>query len=152
MKRILLTFSAFCLIAVMSCKEDPAKKVSETNVAAAAKRDAQSSKYPVIVFDKKEHDFGEIVKGTPVTTTFSFKNTGEAPLVITDISTSCGCTVPSDWTREPIAVGESGKFTVKYNGSGQNAITKAITVTANTEKSKEIVKIKAFVKPKAAIK
>ena len=79
--------------------------------------------------------------------TFEFKNTGDAPLVITDIKSSCGCTVPQDWSRLPLAPGESGKFSVKFNGSGANKITKTITVTANTEKGSEVVKITAFVKP-----
>ncbi len=147
MKKIILSLSALCLVAFTSCKENAAQKIEESNVAAAAERDAVASKFPVIEFDKKEHDFGEIEAKTPVETVFSYKNTGDAPLVITDIKSSCGCTVPQDWSREPLAPGDSGKFTVKFNGSGSNKITKTITVTANTEKGSEIVKITAFVKP-----
>ncbi|XCF05256.1 DUF1573 domain-containing protein [Tamlana crocina] len=147
MKKIILSLSALCLVAFTSCKENAAQKIEESNVAAAAERDAVASKLPVIEFDKKEHDFGEIEAKTAVETVFSYKNTGDAPLVITDIKSSCGCTVPQDWSREPLAPGDSGKFTVKFNGSGSNKITKTITVTANTEKGSEIVKITAFVKP-----
>lgn len=147
MKKIILSLSALCLVAFTSCKENAAQKIEESNVAAAAERDAVASKFPVIEFDKTEHDFGEIEAKTPVETVFSYKNTGDAPLVITDIKSSCGCTVPQDWSREPLAPGDSGKFTVKFNGSGSNKITKTITVTANTEKGSEIVKITAFVKP-----
>ena len=147
MKKVLLGFSALCMIAFMSCKEDASKKIEEANVAQAAERDAVSSKFPVIKFDKSEHDFGEIEAKTPVETVFSYTNTGEAPLVITDIKSSCGCTVPKDWSREPLAAGESGNFTVKFNGSGTNKVSKTITVTANTEKGTETVKITAFVKP-----
>jgi hypothetical protein len=147
MRKLVLGLSALCLIAFTSCKEDATKKINETNVAEAAARDAVSSKFPVLQFEASEHDFGEIEKGTSVETVFNYKNTGVAPLVITNIGTSCGCTVPKDWSREPLLPGDSGKFTVKYNGSGNGAITKSITVTANTEKGSEIVKIKAFVKP-----
>ncbi|WP_298533250.1 DUF1573 domain-containing protein [uncultured Algibacter sp.] len=148
MKKIVLGLSALCLVAFTSCKEEnAAKKIEESNVAAAAERDATASKFPVIEFDKKEHDFGEIESRAAVETTFSYKNTGDAPLVITDIKSSCGCTVPQDWSREPLAPGDSGDFTVKFNGSGSNKITKTITVTANTEKGSEVVKITAFVKP-----
>lgn len=147
MKKVILVLSAVCLIAFTSCKENAAKKIEESNVAAAAVRDASASVFPVLEFDKKEHDFGEIEKGTPVETIFSYTNTGKAPLVITDIKSTCGCTVPQDWSREPLAPGASGKFTVKYNGSGANKVSKSITVTANTEKGSEIVKITAFVKP-----
>ncbi len=147
MKKIVLSLSALCLVAFTSCKENAAQQIEESNVAAAAQRDAVASKFPVIEFDKKEHDFGEIEAKTPVETVFSYKNTGDAPLVITDIKSTCGCTVPENWSREPLAPGDTGKFTVKFNGSGSNKITKTITVTANTEKGSETVKITAFVKP-----
>lgn len=147
MKKVILGLSALCMIAFISCKEDATQKIDEKNVAEAAERDANSSKFPVLTFDKKEHDFGEIEAKTAVETVFSYTNTGEAPLVITDIKSSCGCTVPQDWSKEPLAPGESGKFTVKFNGSGKNKVTKSITVTANTETGKEVVNITAFVKP-----
>ncbi|MBU2952102.1 DUF1573 domain-containing protein [Tamlana agarivorans] len=150
MKKIILGLSTLCLIAFTSCKDNAAAKIDETNVAVAAERDANASNFPVLEFDKKEHDFGEIEAKTPVETVFSYTNTGNAPLVITDIKSSCGCTVPEDWSREPLAPGASGKFTVKFNGSGSNKVTKSITVTANTEKGTEVVKISAFVKPEAA--
>jgi hypothetical protein len=147
MKKVLLGLSAFCLIAFTSCKEDASTKIDDTNVAEAAERDAKSTDFPVLTFDKSEHDFGEIEAKTPVETKFSYTNTGNAPLVITNIKSTCGCTVPQDWSKEPLAPGESGDFTVKFNGSGKNAVSKTITVTANTETGKETVKIKAFVKP-----
>ncbi|WP_406684167.1 DUF1573 domain-containing protein [Seonamhaeicola sp. MEBiC1930] len=145
MKKIILGLSTICLLAFVSCKENAAKKIDENKITAAAERDAQASKFPVLEFDKTEHDFGEIEKGTNVSTVFKYKNTGEAPLVITDIKSSCGCTVPQDWSREPLAPGDSGEFSVKFNGSGANKVSKTITVTANTEKGKELVKITAFV-------
>ncbi|AEH01777.1 DUF1573 domain-containing protein [Lacinutrix sp. 5H-3-7-4] len=147
MKKVLVVFSALCMMAFTSCKEDATKKIDESNVTAAAVRDAASSKYPVIEFNKTEHDFGEIINGTPVETVFTYKNTGEAPLVITDVKSSCGCTIPKDWSREPLAPGDEGKFTVKFNGKGNGKTSKAITVTANTEKGREVVKITSFVKP-----
>ena len=147
MKKIILGLSALCLVAFTSCKDNAANKIEESNVTAAAERDATASKFPIIEFDKKEHDFGEIESKKSVETTFTYKNTGDAPLVITDIKSSCGCTVPQDWSRAPLAPGESGDFSVKFNGSGTNKITKTITVTANTEKGSEVVKITAFVKP-----
>ncbi|MCF7560282.1 DUF1573 domain-containing protein [Sabulilitoribacter multivorans] len=147
MKKVILGLSTLCLIAFTSCKENAAKKIEEGNLTAAAERDASSSKFPVIQFDKTEHDFGEIEAKTAVETVFKYKNIGDAPLVITDIKSSCGCTVPQDWSREPLASGAEGQFTVKFNGTGTNKVTKTVTVTANTEKGTEMVKIMAFVKP-----
>ncbi|WP_248723463.1 DUF1573 domain-containing protein [Seonamhaeicola sp. ML3] len=145
MKKIFLGLVAICLVILTSCKENPANKIDEKNVAAAAERDENASKFPIIEFDKVEHDFGNIEKGKKVTTVFKYKNTGDGPLVITEIKSSCGCTVPQDWSREPLSPGDTGEFTVTYNGSGTGAISKTITVTANTEKGTETVKIKAQV-------
>ncbi|TYB77028.1 DUF1573 domain-containing protein [Bizionia myxarmorum] len=147
MKKVLLGLSTFCLIAFTSCKDDATNKIDENNVVEAADRDAQASNFPVITFEETEHDFGEIEAKSKVETIFKYKNTGNAPLVITDIKSSCGCTVPQDWSRDPLAPGEGGQFTVIFDGTGANKVTKTITVTANTEMGKETVKISAFVKP-----
>ncbi|MBU3822702.1 DUF1573 domain-containing protein [Flavobacteriaceae bacterium XHP0103] len=149
MRKIILGLSALSVLAFTSCKEDASKKINEANVAVAAERDASANKFPVLQFEETLHDFGEIAANTPVETVFNYTNVGDAPLVITDIKSSCGCTVPEDWSREPLAKGESGHFTVKFNGSGSNTVSKTITVTANTEKGTETVQIKAFVKPAA---
>ena len=61
--------------------------------------------------------------------TFEFKNTGDAPLIIKDVKSTCGCTVPT-WTKDPIPPGKSGKIDVKYN-MGLGPIRKTITVQSN---------------------
>ena len=101
-----------------------------------------------MTFEKSEHDFGTIEPGTPQETVFKFTNTGSGPLIITDAKSSCGCTVPEYPKNTPVAPGDTGEMVVKFNGSGQNQISKTITVKANTEKGEEILKIKAFVNPK----
>ena len=147
MKKVILGLSALCMVAFTSCKDDAAAKVKTENVSQAAERDAVAADFPVLTFSELEHDFGEIENGTPVETVFSYTNTGKAPLVITDIKSTCGCTVPQDWSKEPLSPGESSQFTVKFNGKGKNKVTKTVTVTANTEAGKEQVKITAFIKP-----
>lgn len=146
MKKIILGLSSLCMVAFTSCKEDATTKIKSENVAEAADRDAVNADFPVLTFEKSEHDFGEIEDGTPVETVFSYTNTGKAPLVITDIKSTCGCTVPEDWSKEPLAPGASAQFTVKFNGKGNGNTSKTVTVTSNTESGKETVKIKAFVK------
>lgn len=112
---------------------------------------AVDRKLPVMTFDKKMHDFGTIKEGDVVSTTFEFTNSGKAPLVIVSMKGSCGCTVANDWPKEPIPVGGKGTFTVKFNSKGKpNMQQKNITIVANTEKGREVVKIKANVKPAAA--
>ena len=135
------------VFAFTSCKENAADKVNEENVAAAADRDADAGKFPVMTFTETEFDFGEIAQGTNVEHVFTFQNTGEAPLVIVDAKSSCGCTVP-EYTKDPVAPGETGEMLVKFNGSGKNQVSKTVTITANTQAGKETIKIKAFVQPK----
>ncbi|NJW54006.1 DUF1573 domain-containing protein [Salinimicrobium oceani] len=147
MKKGILLMALVAAFNFTSCKDDASNKVKAENVEDAAVRDAQDVVYPEISFEKTEHDFGTIAQGTNVEHTFTFTNTGKAPLVITNASSSCGCTVPT-WTKEPIAPGETGEMLVKFNGSGQNQVTKTVTITANTESGKEQLKIKAFVEPK----
>ncbi|MGB3150994.1 MAG: DUF1573 domain-containing protein [Maribacter sp.] len=149
MREIVLAIGMVSMIAFTSCKENASSKINTDKVAEAAVRDEASKAIPVMNFEKSEHDFGTIEQGTPQETAFKFTNTGNAPLIITDAKSSCGCTVPNP-PKEAIAPGESSELLVKFNGSGQNQVTKTITVTANTEKGSEILRIKAFVNPKGA--
>ncbi|WP_115462398.1 DUF1573 domain-containing protein [Winogradskyella aurantiaca] len=152
MKKVILGLGALCMIAFTSCKDNAASKVKAENVAVAAERDANAGDFPSIAFNKEVHDFGTIENGTPVETTFEYTNTGDSMLVVSNIKSTCGCTVPSNWTKE-VAPGETGKFTVKFNGKGNgNKVSKTVTLTTNTEKGKETVKITAFVEkdPNAA--
>jgi len=147
MKKVILGLSLFSFVAFTSCKDDAKSKVNADNVAAAADRDATAGDFPSISFEEVEHDFGTIMDGTPVETIFTYTNTGKSPLVVSNIKSSCGCTVPQDWNKEPLAPGESAHFTVKFNGKGTNQVTKTITLSTNTEKGTETVKIKAFIEP-----
>ncbi|UWX55831.1 DUF1573 domain-containing protein [Maribacter litopenaei] len=149
MKRVIFAVGAVALFAFTSCKDNASSKIKSDNVAEAAVRDEAAKAVPVMTFEKAEHDFGTIEQGTPQETAFKFTNTGNAPLIITDAKSSCGCTVPNP-PKDPIAPGESSELVVKFNGSGQNQVTKTITVTANTEKGSELLRIKAFVNPKGA--
>ena len=145
MKNIIYLF--VITLVFTSCGDDPFSKVKTENVEQAAVRDNTPSKFPVMTFDKKVHDFGTIMDGEAQETVFSYTNTGEAPLVITEIKSTCGCTVPQDWSRAPLLPGESSQFTVKFNGKGANKVSKTITLTTNTENGREQVRISAFIKP-----
>ncbi len=73
---------------------------------------------PGMQFDSEKYDYGSIKEGTIVTHTFTFKNTGDQPLIINKISPSCGCLV-SYFTKEPIAPGSEGTITVKFNSKSR---------------------------------
>lgn len=104
---------------------------------------------PSIEFDADIHDFGEIEEGTLAEYEFTFTNTGDAPLVITDVQRACGCTTPT-WTKEPVKPGETGKIKAVYNSNGRpGTFNKDITVITNDPKNgKKKLYIKGNVKPK----
>lgn len=151
MKKSALILAAAVAFAFTSCKEKATDTADDANVAASADATSSTSgdeaKFPVMTFNTTEHDFGTIDQGTPVEHLFTFTNTGNAPLVVVDAKSSCGCTVPT-WSRESIPPGGEGEMLVKFNGSGQNQVSKTVTITANTRNGKELIKIKAFVTPK----
>lgn len=100
---------------------------------------------PEIAFEKTEHDFGSIKEGAKVSYTYTFKNTGKAPLIIQDAKPSCGCTAP-DWSRNPIPVGGTGFVKAEFDSKGKpGAQMKTITVTANTYPTTTTLKFKASV-------
>lgn len=148
MKKGFLMIAALGAMLFTSCKEDASSKVKAENVETAADRDSQNVVYPVLTFEEEEFDFGTIQQNAAQEHVFKFTNTGKAPLVITNATSTCGCTVPT-FTKDPIAPGDSGEMLVKFNGSGQGQVTKTVTVTANTETGTEQVRIKAFVETPA---
>jgi hypothetical protein len=101
-----------------------------------------------VEFSEEEFNFGDIKEGEKVAHVFTFKNTGENPLVIKSAVGSCGCTVPK-FSNEPIAPGESGEINVEFDSSNKPGINdKMVTVMANTDKRIHILKVKSNVVPK----
>ena len=97
-----------------------------------------------IVFDKTVHDYGTIIQGGNGNCEFDFTNKGKTPLMLNNVRSSCGCTVP-EWPRKPIEPGKTGIIKVKYNTSKIGGFTKSITVTSNAKNSIVILKIKGNV-------
>lgn len=147
MKKGILMIAAVGAIFFTSCKDNASSKVKAENVETAANRDSQDVYYPEMAFEEETFDFGNIPQGTPVEHVFTFKNTGQAPLVITNATSTCGCTVPTYPKNTSIAPGDTGEMTVKFNGSGQGQVTKTVTVSANTETGTQKLDITAFVEP-----
>ncbi|WP_314894943.1 DUF1573 domain-containing protein [uncultured Capnocytophaga sp.] len=145
MKKMFLLAGAALMTACNNGGTNAVGKINQDNLAQAEKVAEQSKQFPEIKFEETTHDFGEIKQNVKVETSFVFKNTGKVPLVISNASSSCGCTVP-EYPKEAIAPGEKGEIKVEYNGSGKDAITKTVTLTTNTEKGTETLTIKAFVK------
>jgi hypothetical protein len=162
-----LLLLAFVAVAATSCKDREAeKKIAQLEArlaelegnktppataspAAPVPETKPEGALPAMEFDRVEHDFGTITEGDVVEYTYSFKNTGDAPLIIQGAQGSCGCTVP-DWTKEPIAVGATGFVKAKFDSNGKpNIQNKTVTVTANTWPKQTVLRFKAMVTPKS---
>lgn len=95
---------------------------------------------PVLTWDKSTHDFGNMVQGDVVEHTFKFTNTGNEPLVITNVQVSCGCTTPKGWPRDPVMPGGKGELTVSFNSAGKmGAQTKPVIIVSNAINDTKIV-------------
>jgi len=97
-----------------------------------------------IKFESDTVDYGDIAKGSDGVRVFKFKNTGDAPLIITDVKSSCGCTVPKK-PDGPIAAGASSTIEVKYDTNRVGPIRKTITVYSNADEAIIALKIKGEV-------
>jgi uncharacterized protein (DUF58 family) len=108
---------------------------------------AQPESGAKIEFSKETHDYGNVKYGANGTCTFEFKNTGNAPLIISKATGSCGCTVPS-WPKEPIAPGAKADITVKYDTKRPGPISKSVTITSNAiNEPSKVIRIKGTVGP-----
>lgn len=101
---------------------------------------------PKITFEEVVHDYGSFKEAAGIqTTSFKFTNTGTAPLVLSNVRTSCGCTTPK-WTREPVAPGKEGEIQVSYNPKNRpGTFNKTVTISSNAENSSVILRIKGTV-------
>lgn len=95
---------------------------------------------PEISFTKTVHDYGTVPYNGDGNCEFSFTNTGKEPLILTNVRSSCGCTVPS-WPREPILPGKSEIIKVEYKTNRPGPINKTVTVTSNAKTSTVVLKI-----------
>ena len=98
----------------------------------------------VITFETSEIDYGTINQNADGERIFKFTNTGDSPLVITQVKTSCGCTVPS-YSRTPVLPSESGEIKIKYATNRIGAFKKTITVISNASEPNKILYIKGNV-------
>ena len=97
-----------------------------------------------IEFKSTTIDYGTIEKGSNGVRIFEFTNTGDAPLIISKVTSSCGCTIPKK-PKDPILPGKTGEIEVKYDTNRVNPIRKTITVISNAETPTVALKIKGEV-------
>ena len=167
MKKVFLVLAAGITIA--SCNE--ADKTAETNNAAStttqASNEATTSATATSTvatpdpnqidtanlttiqwLDGGDKDFGKIKEGENLDVSFRFKNTGSKPLVISNVSASCGCTVP-ETPKKPYAPGETGVIKAAFNSAGKvGSQSKQVNVFANTNPAMTTLVFRVEVKAK----
>jgi len=107
----------------------------------SASADGGSSQEVIMTFEDNTYDFGEIIQGEKVAHSFNFTNEGNAPLIISSVRASCGCTVPT-WSKEPIEPGDSDEIKVVFDSDGKSgAQAKDITIVSNAVPNTSVLRI-----------
>lgn len=108
---------------------------------------AAAQEKPVFKFSEEEFNFGKIPQAVPVTHVFNFTNTGEEPLILSNVQPTCGCTV-ANYTKTPIMKGQKGTIQITYDAAVIMPFIKKIVVTSNaTTPIKELTIRGEVVKP-----
>lgn len=106
-----------------------------------------TSNVPHINFEVVNHDYGVMMVGDNGNFSFKFKNTGGEPLIIQNVSSSCGCTVAKK-PEAPIMPGATDEITVRYDTRRLGVFHKTVTITSNADNPSVVLTIKGEVKPK----
>lgn len=136
MKKIILSIGMFLAVNAAFAQSKPVALTPSNNTPtmqaqAPAAAPASSLKPENMYFAVSVHDFGTIPEGPAAEHEFEFTNTGKEPIVISNVSASCGCTTPS-YSKEPVLPGKKGKIKASYNTNGRVApFTKSITINSN---------------------
>ena len=137
---------ALCLLVACNDGTTTDGQLSGDLVTISKSASESSDKQAVITFDKTEHNFGTLLQGEVVTYSFHFTNSGNVPLLVSNVTTTCGCTI-ADYPREPIAPGKDGFIKATYDSKGHHGFqSRAITVSANTMPAQTVLRMKGEVK------
>lgn len=157
MKKLLLIPISFLVLTACS-EEQSAEEISDDKLPTELVENPHSAggvdtgrynELPVMVFEDTMHHFGTINEGEKVTYDFDFTNEGKTPLIISNATGSCGCTVP-EYTKDPIAPGASGVIKVLFNSDGKKGHQrKSVTVMTNSQKGVHVLNIETEVTPRS---
>ena len=139
-----LFIAILCTTMLVSCKDKNGGIT--TDIINNPKGTGDPDYLPIMTFDEERIDFGTIKEGDKVTKVFKFTNTGKSNLVISNVSATCGCTVPNNWPKEPIEPGDKGQIEVTFNSQGKSGQqVKQITILANTSPGQNTVALAGIV-------
>jgi hypothetical protein len=148
MKHVLWVVCLLPVLGLSGC--DGLTKTGETTATSSATGSASERMPRLDLAEKGIHDFGTITEGDTVEHVFKFANRGNFPLIINNITASCGCTTP-EWSRDPIAPGSESFVRVRFNSRHKEGEqNKTVTIFANTEPAMTDIRFRAMVNPNPA--
>lgn len=146
MLKVFILFGGLSAAFLTSCDVRTKDTLAGTPAATAAEATAAAT---IVQMIDSVHDFGKVAEGEVVEFSFRFKNTGSNPLIVSNVSASCGCTVPEK-PEAPIKPGETGFIKVKFNSEGRAGTAhKTVNVLANASPAFPELLLKGEVSPKA---
>ena len=141
---LLLVFVSVILLSCNSKNKNTNQSAGVTSSSDSSVTGSEMNAMPVLSFEEDFHDFGKLFSGELVSYAFKFKNTGNSVLLISNVGTSCGCTVTA-FPKQPIKPGEESTIDVKFDTTGKHGRqSKSITVFANTQPPTSTLRIEAF--------
>lgn len=145
LKNILLAFAVVGLIAGCGNQNGTNTNQQVRDSVVSSTNTTASQQQGLVEFEEPVFDFGKVKEGVVVEHVFKFKNAGTAPVILSQVSASCGCTTP-DFTKEPVLPGKIGEIKVSFNSLGQvGTQQKIVTVSSNAENRVTTVQIKGVV-------
>lgn len=131
--KYLIVFFTIGLFA--SCEESESREVGTEVIDLPMQEDGSidEDEIAVMTFSEKTFEGGKITQGKVITHRFPFTNTGKAPLLISNVDGSCGCTIPRNYPKGKVMPGEGGEIEVEFNSDGKVGFQNvSIIVSANT--------------------
>lgn len=160
MKNLVKILPIVVALSMVSCKKDQKADqliVTEDSTAVVAApavqtqedliKETQANPLTTVALSESAFEFGKIKKGDHKDHTYEITNTGNNPLIISQVKPGCGCTVP-DYTKEPILPGQKGKITLKFDSSNfDGLVNKQAEIYANVEKAPIVITFSADIQP-----
>jgi len=147
MKKVKVLLILLIAVSLFACNNNGERKVTTGIVknTKSAKKGAKPYERPQIMFKETTYNFGKIIQGEKIEHTFHFTNAGRADLVLSKVSTSCGCTA-THYPHYPIKPGDSAKIDVVFDSHNKKGVqNKTITVLTNTQPNHTMLFLKGMV-------
>lgn len=145
MKRIIFVVVILTGLSSWSCQNQTRDKNKQSSTVKNIQNIKNKKAVPVMTFEETVHNFGKMTQGEIAKYDFVFKNTGNEPLLISSVRTTCGCTV-TNFPKIPIEPGKKGIIKVVFNSAYKEGFqNKKILIHANTNPKDLVLTVKANV-------